>query len=616
MNAQAATEGRQKLDNVVIRFAGDSGDGMQLTGNLFTATSALAGNDLATLPDFPAEIRAPTGTLPGVSGFQINFSSYDIHTPGDQPDVLVAMNPAALKANIKDLRNNGILIVNTDAVTDNNLRKVGYTTNPLEDGSLDAYRLIQVDLTTLTKKALEASTLSNKEKDRCKNIFALGLMYYIYNRSLAHTLEWIGGKFKKSPELVEANQTALKAGYLYGEVSELFQGHIYDVAPAKLPPGKYRNISGNEALVLGLVAAGKLSGRHLFLGAYPITPASDVLHGLAKYKNFGVTTFQAEDEIAAVGAAIGASFCGQLGVTTTSGPGVALKAEAIGLAVMTELPLVICNIQRAGPSTGLPTKTEQADLAQAMYGRNGEAPCPIIAPARAGECFDMAIEAAHMAIHAMVPVFLLSDGYLANGAEPWRVPAESELPKFETRALPHPESFQPYKRDEKTLARPWVAPGTPGYEHRLGGLEKADGTGNVSYDPANHEHMIHTRQAKVERLADIIPLAEVEGDQDGDVLVIGWGSTYGALTAATERMRKDGLKVGHLHIRYLYPLQKNIGEILKRYKHVMVFEMNMGQLCSMLRSKYLVDCRPMTKVQGQPFRISEVVDRVRAEMGA
>ncbi|MGE3854651.1 MAG: 2-oxoacid:acceptor oxidoreductase subunit alpha [Planctomycetota bacterium] len=616
MNAQAATAGRQKLDSVVIRFAGDSGDGMQVTGGLFTATSALVGNDLATLPDFPAEIRAPAGTLPGVSGFQINFSSFDIHTPGDQPDVLVAMNPAALKANIKDLRGNGILIVNTDAFSENTLRKVGYEKNPLEDGSLDGYRVIQVDLTTQTKKALESSSISNKEKDRCKNFYALGLMYWIYNRPLEHTMDWIAGKFKKNPEFVEANQLALKAGYMYGHVSELFQGNIYDVAPATMSPGKYRNINGNDALVLGLVAASKLSGRPLFLGAYPITPASDVLHGLARYKHYGVTTFQAEDEIAAVGAAIGASFCGQLAVTTTSGPGVALKAEAIGLAVMTELPLVICNIQRAGPSTGLPTKTEQADLSQAMFGRNGEAPCPIVAPARAGECFDMAIEASRMATHAMVPVFLLSDGYLANGAEPWRIPDEASLPTFEKRTPPHPEMFKPYLRDEKSLARPWVVPGTPGYEHRLGGLEKWDGSGNVSYDPANHEHMIRTRQEKVDRLADTIPLAQIEGDQEGDVLLIGWGSTYGALTAARARLHDAGTTTGHLHLRYLNPLQKNVGELLKRFKHVMCFEMNMGQLSMILRAKYLVDCRPMTKIQGQPFRISEVVDRVRAEMGA
>lgn len=615
MDANTASPTRERVRNVVIRFAGDSGDGMQLMGSLFTNTSAIAGNDLATFPDFPAEIRAPAGTLPGVSGFQLNFSSFDIHTPGDQPDVLVAMNPAALKANIRDLKPNGIIVVNTDSFAKPNLKKAGYESNPLDDHSLDGYRVFGVDLTSLTKEALKDSPLGNKEKDRCKNFFALGLMYWLFGRELDHTYKWIERKFAKTPELSDANKTVLKAGWAYGQAAELFH-EAYDVPPAKLPPGKYRNISGNQAIALGLIAAGRLADRRLVYGSYPITPASDVLHYLSREKHYNVYTFQAEDEIAAVGASVGAAFAGHLGVTATSGPGNLLKAEFIGLATMVELPLIICDIQRAGPSTGMPTKVEQSDLLVALFGRHGDAPIPVLAPATPGECFDYAIEAARIAIEYMIPIFVLTDGYLANGAEPWLVPDASKLQPFATRALPHPENFEGYRRDEATLGRPWVPAGTPGFEHRVGGLEKWDNSGNVSYDPANHQRMTELRAEKVARIANSIPEAVIEGDQEGDVLVIAWGSTYGAIRGAVDMLREAGHKIGHMHLRYLNPFPKNVEAALKRYKHVLVPELNMGQLRLILRAKFLVDAKGFNKIQGRPFTITEVktcIEKLLAE---
>ena len=600
----------ETLSRVVIRFAGDSGDGMQLTGTQFTATAAAIGNDLATFPDYPAEIRAPAGTLPGVSGFQVNFSSEEIFTPGDAPDVLVAMNPAALKANIKDLRPGGILVVNTDAFREIDLAKAGYAKNPLEDGSLAGYRLYQVEITRLTRAALKETGLPQRFQDRCKNFFALGMMYYLYHRSMDVSVEWIKQKFAAKPELAVANTLALKGGYAYCEAAEIFQV-TYEVPPAHLQPGTYRNISGNQALALGLVAAAQKSGRPLFLGSYPITPASDILHELSQYKNFGVYTFQAEDEIAAVGSALGASFAGSIGLTTTSGPGMALKMEFIGLAIMVELPLVIVDIQRGGPSTGLPTKTEQADLLQAMYGRPSEAPCIVIAARSASDCFETAYEATRLSIAHMTPVILLSDGYIANGAEPWKLPKIDELPAIPVSFRTEAEGFLPYLRDPKTLARPWAIPGTAGLEHRIGGIEKADGTGSISYDPQNHEHMVHLRAEKVARVALDIPPSEVAGDNDG-VLVLGWGSTYGAITGAVRRARAEGLRVGHLHLRYLNPMPLDVGEILSRYDKVLIPEMNMGQLAMIVRAKFLKDVAQLNKVQGQPFKESEILDTVRA----
>ena len=601
----------EELDAVTIRFAGDSGDGIQLTGMQFTTSTALAGNDLSTLPDYPAEIRAPVGTLPGVSGYQIHFSSREVLTPGDAPDVLVAMNPAALKANIKDLKKGGLLIVNSDAFTAGNLTKVQYAKNPLEDGTLSDYRVIKVELTRLTGNALEGMSMTKVQVERCKNFFALGMMYWLYDRPMDGTLKWIESKFKKNPLLVEANRKALHAGNAFAETAEIF-GHHYKVRKAPIAPGLYRNITGNEATALGMIAASQMSGLDLFYGSYPITPASDVLHELSKHKNFGVKTFQAEDEIAAVGSAIGASFGGMLGVTGTSGPGVALKAEAIGLAVMTELPLLILNVQRGGPSTGLPTKTEQADLLQALYGRNGESPVPVVAAATPGECFTMVLEAARIAVKYMTPVFFLTDGYLANGSEPWLVPDASKLKKFEFSPTPSVADYKPYMRDEKTLARPWIAPGKAGYEHRLGGLEKQDVTGNVSYDPDNHERMVRLRAAKVNKIAQDIPPTEILGAKKGKVLVVGWGSTFGAITAAVRNMQKDGQSVSAIHLRHLNPLPPDLGDILSGFEQVLIPEMNMGQLLKVLRAKFLVNAIGLNKIKGQPFKIAEIESAIEA----
>ncbi|MEP0823490.1 MAG: 2-oxoacid:acceptor oxidoreductase subunit alpha [Ignavibacterium sp.] len=595
----------QSLDEVTIRFAGDSGDGMQLTGTQFTNTTALLGNDLSTLPDYPAEIRAPQGTLFGVSGFQIHFGSKEIHTPGDQCDVLVAMNAAALKVNLGSLVDGGAIIANTEGFNDKNLKLAGYTSNPLKDGSLSKYQVYEVDISKLTALALQDMNLSSKITDRSKNFFALGMMYWMYNRPIDPTADWIKNKFASKPEIMEANLRVLKAGWNYGETTEIFTVR-YTVGKAKLPPGKYRNITGNQATAWGLMAAADKANLELFLGSYPITPASDILHELSMFKNFGVKTFQAEDEIAGITSAIGASFGGALGVTTTSGPGVALKTEALGLAVMVELPLVCCNIQRGGPSTGLPTKTEQADLLQALYGRNGEAPIPVIAAATPADCFDAVFESARIALKYMTPVIFLSDGYLGNGSEPWLIPDYDKLPDISPKFRTNPEGFLPYLRDEKTLARPWAIPGTPGLEHRIGGLEKQHLTGNVSYDPQNHEMMVKLRAEKVERISDELPPAEVDGEPEGELLVVGWGSTYGAIRSAIGRVRDRGGKVTHLHLRYLNPFQKNVGEILYRFKHVLVPEMNLGQLSKVLRSKYLVPTVSLNKVQGLPFKAVEI----------
>ena len=599
----------RELDTVTIRFAGDSGDGMQLTGTQFTNTSAVIGNDISTLPDYPAEIRAPAGSLPGVSGFQINFSNRDIRTPGDAPDVLVVMNPAALKVNLCDLVDGGMIIVNTDAFTANNLRKAAYEENPLENDSLAGYRVFHVPITSMTARALEEHGLGKKQVDQSKNFFALGLMYWLYDRPLDQTVDWIHEKFHSKPAIAEGNEAALRAGYNYGDTAELFHIH-YRVRKAELPPGKYRKITGNEATAIGFVAAAELAGRPLFYGSYPITPASEILQELARHKNFGVKTFQAEDEIAAVCAAIGASFTGHIGLTGTSGPGVALKTEAIGLAVATELPLIIVNVQRGGPSTGLPTKTEQADLFQAVFGRNGECPVAVVAPATPGECFTMAIEAVRIAVDYMTPVIYLSDGYLANGAEPWRLPEMHELPKINVHFATDAENFRPYSRNPETLARLWAIPGTPGLEHRIGGIEKQDITGNVSYDPANHEHMVRLRADKIDRIANDLPPTEVYGDPSGKVLVVGWGSTYGSITSAVEKLRAEGKAVSSIHLRHLSPLPHDVGEILLRFEHVLVPEMNLGQLAMMLRAKYLVNAIPFSKVQGRPFKISEITARV------
>ncbi|HET9804860.1 MAG TPA: 2-oxoacid:acceptor oxidoreductase subunit alpha, partial [Candidatus Acidoferrum sp.] len=575
-------------------------------------TVALYGNDIATFPDFPAEIRAPAGTLPGVSGYQLHFSSNEIFTPGDSVDVLIAMNPAALKTNIADLKANGILIVNSDAFAETDLRKAQMTSNPLEDHSLDKYRLFSVELERLTKVALDHLGMDAKSISRCKNFFALGMCYWLYNRSMDSTVRWIADKFSKKPLLVEANKLAMKAGYAYCEATEAFQ-ISYEIPPAKLAPGLYRNLSGNQALALGFVAASQKSGLRLFQGSYPITPASDILHELSQYKDFGVITFQAEDEIAAITSAIGAAYAGALAITTTSGPGMALKTEAMGLAVAVEIPLVICDIQRGGPSTGLPTKTEQADLLQALFGRNSEAPIPIIAAATPSDCFWAAIEASRIAVKYMVPVIILSDGYLANGAEPWRIPEVSELPDIPVKFETNPVDFKPYRRDPITLSRPWAVPGTPGLEHRVGGLEKQDVSGNINYEPLNHEKMVRLRAAKVEAVTQDIPLTEPEGDQEGDLLIVAWGSTHGAITAAVKAQREKlaGRKrIGHLHLRYLNPLPPNVGDILKRYKKVLVPELNMGQLSWVLRAKFLVDAIGMNKIQGRPFKQSELEQKI------
>lgn len=601
------------LESAVIRFTGDSGDGMQLTGNQFTNTSAVVGNDLATFPDFPAEIRAPAGTTFGVSGFQLNFSSKDIFTPGDRPDVLVAMNPAALKVNLADLKDGGILIVNSDAFTKANLDRAGYTENPLENGSLSGYRLFSIDVTTQVETALKETGLTFKEIGRAKNFWTLGLLYYLYGRPLEHTLKFIDQKFKTKEAIAEGNRLALKAGYLYGEISEIFT-ETYEVKAAKLSAGTYRNITGNVATAWGAIAASKKAGIPLFYGSYPITPASDVLHELSRHKNFGVNTFQAEDEIAAVAATIGAAFAGQLALTGSSGPGVALKGEAIGLAVITELPMVVLNVQRGGPSTGLPTKTEQADLFQAMYGRNGECPSPIVAAATPSDCFTAMMEAFRIALKFMCPVFLLTDGYLANGSEPWKIPEVDDLPDVKGSYWTETENFHPFMRDEKTLARAWPIPGTPGLEHRIGGLEKSYDSGHISYDPANHEKMTHLRQNKVNVIADDIPLAVPDGAESGKLLLVAWGSTYGAVRQATHIAREQGLDVSHLHLRHLNPFPKNLGEVLSKFDKVVVPEMNMGQLCTILRGKYLVDCIGFNKIQGKPFKVDEVLERIRQEL--
>ncbi|MFF0402949.1 2-oxoacid:acceptor oxidoreductase subunit alpha [[Kitasatospora] papulosa] len=613
----------RRLDRVIIRFAGDSGDGMQLTGDRFTSETASFGNDLSTLPNFPAEIRAPAGTLPGVSSFQLHFADHDILTPGDAPNVLVAMNPAALKANIADVPRGADIIVNTDEFTKRPMAKVGYAESPLEDGSLEAYNVHPVPLTTLTIEALKEFGLSRKEAERSKNMFALGLLSWMYNRPTEGTEKFLRSKFARKPEIAEANVAAFRAGWNFGETTEDF-AVSYEVAPASqdFPTGTYRNISGNLALSYGLIAAGRQADLPVYLGSYPITPASDILHELSKHKNFGVRTFQAEDEIAGIGAALGASFGGSLGVTTTSGPGVALKSETIGLAVSLELPLLIIDIQRGGPSTGLPTKTEQADLLQAMYGRNGEAPVPIVAPRTPADCFDAALDAARIALTYRTPVFLLSDGYLANGSEPWRIPEADSLPDLRTRFATGPnheladgtEVFWPYKRDPETLARPWAVPGTPGLEHRIGGIEKQDGTGNISYDPANHDFMVRTRQAKIDGIR--VPDLEVDDPAGATTLVLGWGSTYGPITAAVRRLRAAGETIAQAHLRHLNPFPANLGEVLRRYDKVIVPEMNLGQLALLLRAKYLVDAQSFNQVNGMPFKAEQLATALKEAIDA
>ena len=606
----ASATNSQQLNRVVIRFAGDSGDGMQLTGDRFTSEAAAFGNDLATLPNFPAEIRAPAGTLPGVSSFQLHFADYDILTPGDRPDVLVAMNPAALKANIRDLPRGGTLIVNTDEFTKRNLTKVGYEQNPLDSGELDPYVVHHVAMAELTRGAAEPAGVGRKDAERTKNMFALGLLSWMYSRPTEGTERFLREKFAKKPDVAEANVLAFRAGWNYGETTEAF-AVTYEVAPATLPKGTYRQITGNVALAYGLVASAKRSGLPMFLGTYPITPASDVLHELAKHKNFGVTTFQAEDEIAGVGAALGASFGGALGVTTTSGPGLALKSETIGLAVTMELPLLICDIQRGGPSTGLPTKTEQADLLQALYGRNGESPVPVIAPKSPADCFDVALDAARIALRYRTPVLLLSDGAVANGSEPWLIPDVTKLPDLRVSFATEPNApdgsgeFWPYVRDPETLAREWAVPGTPGTEHRIGGLEKADGAGNISYDPDNHDKMVRLRQAKIDGIE--VPDIEVDDpSRQAGVLVLGWGSSYGPIGAACRRVRGQGMAVAQAHLRHLNPMPGNLGEVLRRYDKVVVPEMNMGQLAMLLRARYLVDVHSHTKIAGLPFQAEEL----------
>jgi 2-oxoglutarate ferredoxin oxidoreductase subunit alpha len=605
------------LQDVVIKFAGDSGDGMQLTGQQFTNNTAMLGIDLATFPDFPAEIRAPIGTLPGVSGFQLHFSSNKVFTPGDIADVLVAMNAAALKVNLKAIKPGGKIIVNLEGFDAKNLRLANYPdgVNPLEDGSLDSFEVLKIDVTKLTREALkDFPELGNKERDRAKNMFVLGYIYWMYNRSLENTISFLQEKFGKKPVIFNSNVKVLQAGYNYGETTEAFASR-YVVEKAKMKPGTYRSIMGNQALSMGLIAASDKSRLPLFLGAYPITPASDILHELSKYKNFGVKTFQGEDEIAAITAAIGASYGGALGVTSTSGPGMALKTEAMGLAVMLEIPLLIINIQRGGPSTGLPTKTEQSDLMQAYYGRNGECPMPVIATATPSDCFDVAYEAIRLSVQHMTPVVLLSDGYIANGAEPWRFPQSADLPEIKVsfkKGLDADEpKFQPYRRDEK-LARPWAIPGTPGLEHRIGGIEKQDITGNISYDPENHQHMVNVRQSKVDKIADYIPLQQLEcGPEKGKVLVIGWGSTFGAIKSAVLQLLEEGHSVSHAHIRYLRPFPKNLGEIINNFDQVLIPEINNGQLVKIIRDQYMVDAKPYNKVMGVPITKGELVEVIR-----
>ena len=598
-----------EVDSATIRFAGDSGDGMQLTGSQFSDNTAIFGNDLATLPDFPAEIRAPKGSLAGVSSFQLQFSNKDIHTPGDDLDVLVAMNPAGLKVHLGDLKDNGMLIINTANFTSKNLKLAGYEENPLDDELLEGYQAIKVDMTKLVATALEEIELSSKLKARSTNMFALGLLYWLYGRSLDSSVNFIQKKFAKAPDIVEANIKALNAGYYYGETLEVIKT-TYRVNKAKFEKGKYRNIMGNNALAFGLLTAAQRSGLGLYYGGYPITPASDILHYLAQYKNFGVKTFQAEDEIAGVVSAIGAAFAGDLAITATSGPGVALKSEALGLAVITELPLVLVNVQRGGPSTGLPTKTEQSDLNQAIYGRNGEAPMVVLAPATPADCFMMAYEACRIALKYMIPVILLSDGYIANGSEPWKIPDVNTLPDMETRILKKKEGFAPFNHGNPDLARPWALPGTPGMEHRIGGLEKWEETGHVSYDPENHQKMVELRQEKVDIIARDLPPAKPFGKESGDLLVIGWGGTHGALRSAVETAQSEGMSVSHLHLRHLNPLPQNLGEILVKFQKVMIAELNLGQLANIIRAKFLVDAVGLNKVQGKPFTQTEVFNKI------
>jgi len=600
----------QELERVTIRFAGDSGDGMQLTGTQFTRAAAVFGNDIATLPDFPAEIRAPAGSLAGVSGFQISLSSAEIHTPGDSPDVLVAMNPAALRANVGDVPAGGAVVVNEDAFTKGNLAKAGYEANPLEDGSLNDYNVFEIPVSKLNARALEGLDMSTKQVDLTKNFFALGLVFWLFERSMDPTIKWIEKKFAARPIIAEANLRALKAGYAFGETTEIFHTS-FRVKPAKLPAGTYRNVTGNEAASLGFVAATKLAKRELFYGSYPITPASEILHQLSTYKHFGVRTFQAEDEIAAIGSAIGAAFGGALALTATSGPGVALKGEAMGLAVMVELPLVVVNVQRGGPSTGMPTKNEQSDLLQAMYGRNGDAPLPIVAPATPSECFDYAIEACRLALKYMTPVVYLSDAFLATGSEPWRIPEPSGLPDISVPNHTDAATFQPYDRDPDTLARPWAIPGSPGMEHRIGGLESADVSGRVSYDPDNHQRMTDLRARKVAGIADDIPELEVFGPQSGDLLILGWGSTYGSLRTASERLQRSGYAVAHAHLRHLNPFPRNTGDVLAAYRRVLIPEVNTGQLRLLIRGRYLVDAVGLNQVRGKPFPVPEVMKAAR-----
>ena len=606
------------IDEAVIRFAGDSGDGMQLTGGRFTETTAIVGNDLSTLPDFPAEIRAPAGSLAGVSAFQLKFSSKDIHTPGDKPDVLVAMNPAALKVHQKDLIPGGTMIINTDAFTKKNLNFAGYESNPVEDESLDDYfTVIPIEMNKLVTAACEGTDLSPKLVGRTKNFFALGVLFYMYDRPLDATESWFKKKFAGKDAIIEANTRSMHAGYNYADTTEIFTTR-FKVEKASLPPGTYRNINGNLATSLGLLAASEKSGLELFLGSYPITPASDILHTLSSWKHFGVKTFQAEDEIAGVTSAIGAAYSGSLAVTTTSGPGIALKGEAIGLAIMTELPLVVINVQRGGPSTGLPTKTEQSDLNQALYGRNGEAPLPVIAAATPGDCFYAAYEACQAAIKHMTPVMLLTDGYLANGSEPWSIPGMETLADFEVEFASGPNAdgdFLPYMRDDKTLARPWAIPGTPGLEHRVGGIETAENTGHVSYDPENHHKMVVLRQEKVNRIQNDIAKTEIFGQKSGDLLILSWGGTYGACRSASETLQEEGLKVSHVHLRWISPLPKDLGEILINFKNILIPEINMGQLLRLIRSEYLVDAKGLNLVRGRPIGAATIVERVKEELG-
>ncbi|MCF7801710.1 MAG: 2-oxoacid:acceptor oxidoreductase subunit alpha [Candidatus Marinimicrobia bacterium] len=610
----------KRIDEVTIRFAGDSGDGMQLTGTRFTETTAIQGNDLRTLPNYPAEIRAPAGTLAGVSAFQLNFSSHAIYTPGDSPDVLVAMNPAALKVHLKDLKRGGVILANANAYTDRNLKLANWDSNPLEDESLDDYDLYSVEMTKLVTNALEDSGLSSKDIERTKNMFALGLLFWMYNRSMDSTITWLEEKFKNAPEIAKANIAALKTGYNYGDTTEIFTT-TYRVDRAEAEPGRYKSITGNDAVAYGFVAAANQAGKELFLGSYPITPASEILHALSALRNFGVKTFQAEDEIAGISSAIGASFAGDLAITTTSGPGLALKSEAIGLAVMTELPLVIVDVQRGGPSTGLPTKTEQSDLMQAIYGRNGEAPVPVIAAQSPTDCFDAAFEAAQVAFKYMTPVLLLSDGYLGLGSEPWRIPDPKDLPKIDVK---HPDKsileedgvYKPYLRDEKTLARPWAIPGTPGLEHRIGGLEKEDVTGNVNYEPLNHEKMIHLRDEKIKRVANEYAPTQIYGNKKGGkLLVIGWGSTFGSIHVAVERAREKGYDVSQVHLRWVYPLPNDLESVLDKFEQILIPEVNLGQLIKIFRMNFQREMTGLDKIQGQPFKASEIEAKIYEMLG-